>query len=124
MQEKLQAFYTGGVVRFSSDGRHMFCTCGSAVNVVELSSLAVKQTMEEVKTRERERCTCISVCVGGGYSDIAGSVTRRQHGCGGLEELAGETVSVADLMHTLSSVEGQPVEIEVTFNCAVLSRTS
>ena len=74
--------------------------------------------------RERERCTCISVCVGGGYSDIAGSVTRRQHGCGGLEELAGETVSVADLMHTLSSVEGQPVEIEVTFNCAMLSRMS
>lgn len=63
VQEKLQAFYTGGVVRFSSDGRHMFCMCGSAVNVVELSSLAVKQTMEEVKTRERERDVLVSLYV-------------------------------------------------------------
>ena len=55
VQEKLRAFYTGGTVRMSSDGRHMFCSCGSAVNVVLLSSLAVVQTLEEVSLREIQR---------------------------------------------------------------------
>lgn len=44
-----EAFYTGGQVQCSEDGQHMFCTCGSAVKVVQVETGGVEQTIEEVR---------------------------------------------------------------------------
>lgn len=44
-----EVFYTGGQVQCSEDGQHMFCTCGSAVKVVQVETGGVEQTIEEVR---------------------------------------------------------------------------
>ena len=48
----LEPFYTGGVVQCSEDGQHMFCTCGSAVKVVQVETGRVEHSIEEV-------CLCV-----------------------------------------------------------------
>lgn len=47
--EKTEAFYTGGGVQFSSDGRHVLTTCGSAVKVLSVDTGLVEKTIEEVR---------------------------------------------------------------------------
>ena len=48
----LGPFYTGGVVQCAEDGQHMFCTCGSAVKVVQVETGRVEHSIEEV-------CLCV-----------------------------------------------------------------
>lgn len=49
MGEKIEAFYTGGGVRFTKDGRHVLTTCSSAVKVLSVDTGMVERTIEEVR---------------------------------------------------------------------------
>ena len=46
--EKVEAFYTGGGVQFSNDGRHVLTTCGSTVKVLSVDTGMVEKSIEEV----------------------------------------------------------------------------
>ncbi len=46
--EKCEAFYTGGGVQFSKDGRLLLTTCSSAVKVLSVDTGLVEKTIEEV----------------------------------------------------------------------------
>lgn len=69
----LEPFYTGGVVQCSEDGQHMFCTCGSAVKVVQVETGRVEHSIEEVSLGVigslcviflQDCCLCIIIGVG------------------------------------------------------------
>ena len=47
--EKAEAFYTGGVVQFTNNGRHILTTCGSAVKVLSVDTGLVAKSIEEVR---------------------------------------------------------------------------
>lgn len=69
----LEPFYSGGVVQCSEDGQHMFCTCGSAVKVVQVETGRVEHSIEEVSLGVigslcvillQDCCLCIIIGVG------------------------------------------------------------
>ena len=52
---KNEAYYTGGHVQFTSDGRQILTSCGSAVKVLKVDTGTVEEKIEEV------RVYCIAV---------------------------------------------------------------
>ena len=48
LSRKNEAYYTGGHVQFTSDGRHVVTTCGSAVKVLTVDTGTVEKKIEEV----------------------------------------------------------------------------
>eukprot|EP00058_Branchiostoma_floridae_P020644 XP_002606134.1 hypothetical protein BRAFLDRAFT_88045 [Branchiostoma floridae] len=47
VQAKIEPFYTGGRVQLSADGRHLFCTCGSKVQVLEVQTGKVQTSIQQ-----------------------------------------------------------------------------
>ncbi|XP_038618458.1 transducin beta-like protein 3 [Tachyglossus aculeatus] len=47
VSRKIEPFFKGGKIQISSDGRHMFCVCGSKLNVVDVATGAVEQRLEQ-----------------------------------------------------------------------------
>ncbi|KAL9962409.1 hypothetical protein ACROYT_G031510 [Oculina patagonica] len=47
VSSKIDAFYTGGKVQFSSDEGHLFCTCNDKIQVVHVETGKVVQTLRE-----------------------------------------------------------------------------
>lgn len=47
VQDKIEAFYTGGDVVLSADGQHLFCACGSAVKILCVATGRVEHSVEE-----------------------------------------------------------------------------
>eukprot|EP00731_Ephydatia_muelleri_P022653 Em0015g236a len=56
-EAKIEAFYTGGRVEFSGDDSHMFCTCGSAVQILTTEDGHVERTIAE----EEDQVTSLAV---------------------------------------------------------------
>uniref|UniRef100_A0A8C4ERU6 Transducin beta like 3 n=1 Tax=Dicentrarchus labrax TaxID=13489 RepID=A0A8C4ERU6_DICLA len=57
---KIEPFYKGGKVQISKDEKYIFCTCGSRVNVLEISTGKIIHSVEHVK--EYLVCVCL-LCV-------------------------------------------------------------
>ena len=53
LNEKTEAFYTGGAIQLSGDGRYVLTTCGSAVKVLSVDTGRVEKTIEEVREVEQ-----------------------------------------------------------------------
>uniref|UniRef100_A0A667YSF9 Transducin beta like 3 n=1 Tax=Myripristis murdjan TaxID=586833 RepID=A0A667YSF9_9TELE len=47
VSNKIEPFYKGGKVQISKDEKHIFCTCGSRVNVLEISTGKVVHSIEQ-----------------------------------------------------------------------------
>ncbi|XP_035695414.1 transducin beta-like protein 3 isoform X2 [Branchiostoma floridae] len=47
VQAKIEPFYTGGRVQLSADGRYLFCTCGSKVQVLEVQTGKVQTSIQQ-----------------------------------------------------------------------------
>ena len=56
-EAKIEAVYTGGRVEFSGDDSHMFCTCGSAVQILVTEDGHVERTI----TEEEDQVTSLAV---------------------------------------------------------------
>ncbi|AWP18857.1 putative transducin beta-like protein 3 [Scophthalmus maximus] len=46
VSSKIEPFYKGGKVQISKDEKHIFCTCGSRVNVLEISTGKIVHSVE------------------------------------------------------------------------------
>ncbi|XP_039973137.1 transducin beta-like protein 3 [Xiphias gladius] len=46
VSSKIEPFYKGGKVQISKDEKHVFCTCGSRVNVLEISTGKIVHSVE------------------------------------------------------------------------------
>ncbi|XP_003417726.1 transducin beta-like protein 3 isoform X1 [Loxodonta africana] len=47
IKRKIEPFYKGGKVQLDQAGQHIFCVCGTRLNVLEVASGAVLQSMEQ-----------------------------------------------------------------------------
>ncbi|XP_066291530.1 transducin beta-like protein 3 [Branchiostoma lanceolatum] len=47
VQGKIEPFYTGGRVQLSADGKHLFCTCGSKVQVLDVQTGKVQTSVQQ-----------------------------------------------------------------------------
>lgn len=68
------AFYTGGKVQASSDGQFLFCTCGTKVNVLNVTSGSVELVIE----RDEMVITCFVVSPDDKYLVTADQAVLRQ----------------------------------------------
>ncbi|KAK3787609.1 hypothetical protein RRG08_034312 [Elysia crispata] len=55
LAEKYSAFYTGGQIQLSSDGKKLFCECGKEIKVIDLQSGRTTHTIGEAEEEDITR---------------------------------------------------------------------
>ncbi|XP_048408643.1 transducin beta-like protein 3 [Stegostoma tigrinum] len=58
VSSKIEPFYKGGKVQINNDGTYMFCTCGTKVNIIDITTGKV---IKSIGQEDQEDITCFSI---------------------------------------------------------------